>query len=168
MVVVILKTEDNCEESKLGKSVRPRLSRRSNTVDFCTQVLLAGKVGEVFLIGFTRREGFQPRLMAKRGITRPRRTAYLHPQLIDGLLAGVMLEDNFTVHFRSCRHVIPKASRSEASHLAASAAEVGRTRTGSTSTCPLIVRAPFDYTNTTGRVHDKRDDGDFPIGELGT
>ena len=61
--------------------------------------------------------------------------------------------------------MIPKASRSEASHLAA---EVGRTRTGSTSTCPLVVRAPLDYANMTGRVHNERDDGDFPIGELGT
>ena len=160
-VVVIRKTEENREESELGKSVRPRLSRRNNTADFCTQALLAGVIGEVCLVGFTRREEFHPRLMAKRDVTTLTRNAYLRPQLIDGLLVGAMLEDNFTVHLRSCRYMIPKASRSEASHLAASAAVVGRTRTGSTSTCPLVVRAPFDCTNMTGRAHEQRDDRDF-------
>lgn len=70
-MVIIRETEENGEESELGRVVSPRLDSKRDAVDSSTQSLLAGDVCRMELVGrLTCREKLQPGLVVKRSITR--------------------------------------------------------------------------------------------------
>lgn len=118
-MVIERKGKQDAQKHEFSTVLCFHLVRQCEVIDPCPEPLHAGREASVgFVRDLAHREEFQPCLVMEGGITRLMHAPDLHPELIHWLIG---LKTSSLCSFKAVDMITPRASHSEASHLAASA-----------------------------------------------